>query len=429
MNFDPQKLFIGLMDFFSILLPGAVLTWLMQGELGSLDLGFRLPGLDSTEGLAAFLLASYLLGHLIFLLGSWLDDLLYDAVRRRTLNAQIARLGRHGPLSWAITRMLVWLVFKDERDAAVGRARAIKEAVLSPLGAQDAINAFQWCKALLTIESPASFSEVERLEASSKFFRSLVVVLTLVLAWAVAASCGLGPRTNPLVQHAGHAALLLGVLGLLILLSLWRYLDQRYKATNQAYGAVITLTAQAGTLCLLEKPGKPDEPTVAGGVVFRAIGGAEVEYLVVEDTGRSDTLHWILPHGRADALDDGFLNLTAIRTVRDQAGVWARVVKDAGHLEDVALHKLGAAGDAIERVRFFAMEAMAGAWRRDRERRYQWLPLEAAQRTLSLPGERELLGRAQAVCTPSLRPLWRVVLWHRVKRLAAWLRPKDPPPS
>jgi hypothetical protein len=33
MNFDPQKLFIGLMDFFSILLPGALLTWLLMGDL------------------------------------------------------------------------------------------------------------------------------------------------------------------------------------------------------------------------------------------------------------------------------------------------------------------------------------------------------------------------------------------------------------
>ena len=32
MNFDPQKLFVGLMDVFSILLPGALLTWLLMGE-------------------------------------------------------------------------------------------------------------------------------------------------------------------------------------------------------------------------------------------------------------------------------------------------------------------------------------------------------------------------------------------------------------
>ena len=32
MNFDPQKFFIGLMEFFSILLPGALLTYLLMGE-------------------------------------------------------------------------------------------------------------------------------------------------------------------------------------------------------------------------------------------------------------------------------------------------------------------------------------------------------------------------------------------------------------
>jgi hypothetical protein len=30
-NCEPEKLFIGLMDFFSILLPGALLTWLAGG--------------------------------------------------------------------------------------------------------------------------------------------------------------------------------------------------------------------------------------------------------------------------------------------------------------------------------------------------------------------------------------------------------------
>lgn len=41
MNFDPQKFFIGLMDFFSILLPGALLTYLLMGEMGSVVLGDR----------------------------------------------------------------------------------------------------------------------------------------------------------------------------------------------------------------------------------------------------------------------------------------------------------------------------------------------------------------------------------------------------
>lgn len=46
MNFEPQKLFIGLMNFFSILLPGALLTWLLMGEVGPAMLGDRYDKLD-----------------------------------------------------------------------------------------------------------------------------------------------------------------------------------------------------------------------------------------------------------------------------------------------------------------------------------------------------------------------------------------------
>ena len=49
MNFDPQKFFIGLMDFFSILLPGALLTWLLMGEVGPVVLGDRDGKLDDLE--------------------------------------------------------------------------------------------------------------------------------------------------------------------------------------------------------------------------------------------------------------------------------------------------------------------------------------------------------------------------------------------
>ena len=38
MNLDSQKFFIGLMDFFSILLPGALLTWLLMGEGGRVSI-------------------------------------------------------------------------------------------------------------------------------------------------------------------------------------------------------------------------------------------------------------------------------------------------------------------------------------------------------------------------------------------------------
>ena len=129
MNFNPQKLFTGLMHFFSILLPGALLTYLLIGEMGPVVLGNRYAKLAGVQAWAAFLFASYLFGHLVFLLGSWLDEF-YDWVRRHTLNAPITLLARRGCLLPWIARALTWLVFKAESNPAVGRAGKIKVQTL-----------------------------------------------------------------------------------------------------------------------------------------------------------------------------------------------------------------------------------------------------------------------------------------------------------
>lgn len=97
MNFEPQKFFIGLMDCFSILLPGALLTWLLMSKVGSVVREDCYAALASAQAWNAFLFASYLFGHLVFLLGSWLDEH-YDQARPYTLNAQIALLARRESL-------------------------------------------------------------------------------------------------------------------------------------------------------------------------------------------------------------------------------------------------------------------------------------------------------------------------------------------
>jgi len=57
-----------------------------------------------------------------------------------------------------------------------------KESALAPLQAKDAINAFQWCKALLNVESPQSLAVVQRFEVDSKFFRCFTAVLLILRA-------------------------------------------------------------------------------------------------------------------------------------------------------------------------------------------------------------------------------------------------------
>lgn len=155
------------MDFFSILLSGALLTYLLMGEVGAVVLGDLYAKLAGEQAWAALLFTSYLLGHLVFLLGSWLDGI-YDWFRDRTLNWQVRYVASRGRLlSWPI-RMCVSLVIKRERNLALDCVLEVKEHALAGLS-KDAINAFQWCKALLKVESPQSLAVVQRFEPTPSF--------------------------------------------------------------------------------------------------------------------------------------------------------------------------------------------------------------------------------------------------------------------
>ncbi|MBI4519153.1 MAG: NUDIX domain-containing protein [Deltaproteobacteria bacterium] len=370
MNFEPQKFFIGLMDFFSILLPGALLTYLLMGEVGPVVLGDRYAKLAGAEAWAAFLFASYLFGHLVFLVGSRLDEF-YDWARRHTLDVQISQLARRGRLLSWFARVLIWHVFKDERNLAVERAGKIKRQALGALQAKDAINTFQWCKALLNVESPESLAIVQRFEADSKFFRCFAVVLLLLLAaWPL--------------QDKWPLSGIPVVLGLL-LLALWRYMEQRYKATNQAYWSVITLAAKDGKVTL-DKPAAPSAPTHAGGVVFRMRWG-KAQYLLVE--AKDDPNQWVLPKGHVEAGEQH--RETAVREVHEEAGVWARIVCQ---LRDVSYSVNG----AIVTVRFFLMQAVGRGLRKEKTRQHLWLPPEEAVAKASHVETRELLQEAAANC-------------------------------
>lgn len=368
MNFDPQKFFIGLMDFFSILLPGALLTWLLMGEVGPVVLEDRYAKLDGAQAWAAFLFASYLFGHLVFLLGSWLDEF-YDWARRYTLTTQITLLARRDRLLSWFARALIWLVFKRERNLAVERASKIKRQALDPLQAQDAVNTFQWCKALLNAESPASLAVVQRFEANSKFFRCFTVVLLLLLiAWPW--------------QHQWPLAGIPVVLALL-LLALWRYMEQRYKATNQAYWSVITLTAKDGKVALDKSASKAAGPSHAGGVVFRLRGGT-AEYLLVEAT--NDLSQWVLPKGHIE--EGETLREAAVREVYEETGVWARIVGDLGDAT------WSVNGSAVT-TRFFLMQAVGRGILQEKDRCHEWLTLPEAIAKASHNETRELLEKTQ----------------------------------
>jgi 8-oxo-dGTP pyrophosphatase MutT (NUDIX family) len=194
----------------------------------------------------------------------------------------------------------------------------------------------------------------------------VIVLLLLAAAWPL-------QHTWPL---KGIVVLLV-----LLLLALWRYMEQRFKATNQAYWSVITLTAKDGKVTL-KKAAPADRLTHAGGVVFRMRGG-EAQFLLVEAT--DDPNQWVLPKGHIEERENP--RETAVREVHEETGVWASIRADLGSVS-YSVH-----GTVIT-PQFFLMEAMGRGLRQDRNRKHVWLPLEKAVEQASHPETRKLLQSA-----------------------------------
>jgi ADP-ribose pyrophosphatase YjhB (NUDIX family) len=346
MSFEPQRFFIGLSDFFTVLLPGAVLAYAARlGLAGELAVA-GIPA-EGTEGLMVLLFASYVLGHFVFLVGAWLD-VPYDWLRRRTLDAQIARLARRGVLLRWPVRAMSRLVFGRERGLAVGLAVRLKEHALAPLDAKDTMNAYQWCKIELASRSPENLAAVQRFEADSKFFRSFAVVLPVLAVLPI-----------PGIPAWGRVALLA-----LLVPTLWRYMEQRHKATNQAYWSVIALAARNGVT--LPPTARPHRYTHAGGVVFREFGG-QVQYLLVRAS--DDPALLVLPKGHIEPGEHP--RQTAVREVHEETGVWAEVLEELRPLE------FEVRGTGVVAA-MFLMEAVAYGVRADADRGHAWLTREAA---------------------------------------------------
>lgn len=376
MNFEPQKFFIGLIDFFSIILPGALLTWFVGKGLACWlqdngDYDSRL----TDYGLAAFLFSSYLLGHFVFLVGSWFLDNAYDRIREATFDKQVKLLAEGKATSPCWLRGLAWCLFKKDVDKPVDSAVRIKEHYLGPLCASSAVNAFQWSKARLTLDASAAIAGVQRFEADSKFFRSLVVVLMILIPW--------GLLTSPARPSVALASVPL------LILALWRYADQRIKSTNQAYWYVIAMEAACEKGFRVQSPKDSlDRPTHAGGVVFRRAASGSVEYLLVQAT--HDPNDWVLPKGHIER--DERPAHSAVREVKEETGVWASIRGNLGQVSYTAM------GEPV-RAEFYVMEALATGKPVDRNRKVEWLSLKEALAKIRHEEIQVLLAMADRVAS------------------------------
>jgi hypothetical protein len=159
MDAKPSDFFVGAMDFFAIFVPGALLAFLLVPWAAREVFGPVLPALDTdAKAWIAFVVASYVLGHLLHHLGSVLDytyDHVYVKAKRK-----------HGE-EWLLTKT--------------------KELMAKDLGAKENLpSAFYWAGSFVRLRSSTAALELDRSGGDSKFFRSLCLVAlagALVLLW------------------------------------------------------------------------------------------------------------------------------------------------------------------------------------------------------------------------------------------------------
>ena len=194
----PSEFYVGVLDFFAILLPGAIATAILIPRIDK-EMVATLVAIPASEvgSWVAFLICSYFVGHLIFLVGSYVDRP-YNAIRERR-----NPYGNESSYQCA-TRI---------RDSMIDEAE------------RKSLNTFQWARSVLIAKCPAAAEDVHRLEADSKFFRSLLVVCAL--SSVVFASDG-----KPL---AGAVSLVL------VAPCFARYYERRLKSTTQAYVHIIAM--------------------------------------------------------------------------------------------------------------------------------------------------------------------------------------------
>lgn len=238
----PADFYVGVVDIFSILLPGAVVTWTAWLWFDDPKLLAKLRLEDGTAAWVAFVLASYAAGHLVFMLASLVVDASFDKFRDRVLvNMQVpGRQAQERNARDAATALRgVSLGISPKISKTPEQLEIWARYILKMEGkipdTPVPINTYQWSRAVLRLLAPSALAEVTRLEADSKFFRSLFVVFALLAICSVA-------------HLPGYDRLPISVPAMLLLaaLSYWRYAEQRHKGIVEAYRSVVVLFSMGG---------------------------------------------------------------------------------------------------------------------------------------------------------------------------------------
>lgn len=214
----PSDFFIGVIDFFAVLLPGASLVYLLQPLIITGTPTLWLPA-TSTQGWVVFLVMAYIAGHLLHAIGSWLlDDYVYGKYyvpKFQSTHSEATKRINQARAKASLREANQAGALLGERKPSTLLERVYLTTEANPTGT----NYYDWCLSDVRVHSLAGASEVDRLQADSKFFRSMVFVFLLVAL--------ISDREAHLWVSAGAAAL--------TVFAMWRFCKLRWDATKRVY--------------------------------------------------------------------------------------------------------------------------------------------------------------------------------------------------
>lgn len=228
MDAKPADFFIGVVDFFGVLLPGILLAALLSPHQDRFFDGFDLkPPSGDGWTVAAMVVAGYVLGHLLKALGEPLDRWLYDKMYLPTFKRRPPMATRAERIRWVI-HVGRGESIPQERDTVLDPLLAAAEALADRhVGRSIKRNTFSVAEDYVRIRSTEAYAAVERLIADSKFFRSLLILAAI--SFVVAAT-----HKRPSIELTFALLIVAG-------LSAWQYLRLRWKATNALYQSYVLL--------------------------------------------------------------------------------------------------------------------------------------------------------------------------------------------
>lgn len=129
----------------------------------------------------------------------------------------------------------------------------------------------------------------------------------------------------------------------------------------------------------------------SGGVVFRPAGAAHEVALI--RVARADGHAWALPKGWVEKGED--LEQTAVREVREETGLRAKVLRKLGEIT-YEFYAKPERSRVLKTVHVFLLECLGGdtAEHDDEVEEVRWFTLDEAVRTMTYKNEREMLEKA-----------------------------------